>query len=157
MPFLQLSGPFCHNLLDPAQVFGYVDIDVGDIRVGTFTLLVEWHNANCFPTAHQRTPRVALWGSRWGHYYIIAMYFYCYTSTSWAAIELKWANVPDRIHSLSCIRQRRWCLWEVSSSSAFSIAAYICPAEQQTHPPPAADPDDSHHSSIPIQPRDTLF
>lgn len=41
MPFLHTSGPFCHNLLDPAQVFGYVDIDVGDIRVGTVMTHVE--------------------------------------------------------------------------------------------------------------------
>lgn len=144
MEFLQLSGPFCQNLLDPVQVFGYVDIDVGDIRVVTVVTHVEWHNANCFPATHQRTPWVALWGSRWCHYYIIAMYFYCYMLTSWAAIELKWENVPYRIHSLCQIRQRRWRLWEVPSDPTLSIVAYIHPAEQQAHAPPAADSKDSY-------------
>lgn len=41
MEFLQLSGPFCQNLLDPVQVFGNVDIDVGDIRVVTVFVHVE--------------------------------------------------------------------------------------------------------------------
>lgn len=71
-----LSGLFRQNFLDPAEVFGYVNIDVGQIRVVTVLIHVERHNANRLLAAHQRTPRVALWGRRSrSHYYIIAVYW----------------------------------------------------------------------------------
>lgn len=70
------SGLFRQSFLDPAQVFGYVNIDVGQIRVVTVSIHVERHNANRLLAAHQWTPRVALWGRRsCSHYYIIAVYW----------------------------------------------------------------------------------
>lgn len=41
MEFLQLTGFSIQNFLDPAQVFGYVHIDVGDVRVVTVMSHVE--------------------------------------------------------------------------------------------------------------------
>lgn len=41
MEFLQLTRFFKKNFVDPAQVFGYVHVDVGDIRVVTVLSHVE--------------------------------------------------------------------------------------------------------------------
>lgn len=77
MEFLQLTSFFSQNFFDPAQVFWYVHVDVGDIRVVTVLSHVEGCNANCLPTTHQRTPRIALWGRCCPYYSVIAIYYYC--------------------------------------------------------------------------------
>lgn len=39
--FLQLAISFGQDFVDPAQMFGYVNVDVGDIWVFTVFLIVE--------------------------------------------------------------------------------------------------------------------
>lgn len=41
MEFLLLTSFFHQNFLDPAQVFGYVNVDIGDIRVVTVSIQVK--------------------------------------------------------------------------------------------------------------------
>ena len=59
---LHLTILFHENLIDPGKLFWYVCKDVGYIWVVTVPTLVERHNTNCHPIAHQRTTRITLLG-----------------------------------------------------------------------------------------------
>ena len=53
---------FLENLLDPGKVLWYIRIDIGCIWIVAVSVPVKRHNTYSRPAAHQRTPRITLWG-----------------------------------------------------------------------------------------------